>query len=72
VKKERIKIELMDRLFKVFNANKTKNREVIRFVPLELKINGHIKQINTAVINLNGIDMFLEYDWLVKYNPELN
>ena len=62
----------MDRLFKVFNANKTKNREVIRFVPLELKINGHIKQINTAVINLNGIDMFLEYDWLVKYNPELN
>ena len=52
----------MDRLFEVFNANKTKNREVIRFVPLELEINGHIKQINTAVINLNGIDMFLEYD----------
>ena len=50
----------MDRLFEVFNANKTKNREVIRFVPLELKINGHIKQINTAVINLNGIDMFLD------------
>ena len=62
MKKERIKIELMDRLFEVFNANKTKNREVIRFVPLELEINGHIKQINTAVINLNGIDMFLEYD----------
>ena len=62
----------MDRLFEVFNANKTKNREVIRFVPLELEINGHIKQINTAVINLNGIDMFLEYDQLVKYNPELN
>ena len=62
----------MDRLFDVFNANKTKNREVIRFVPLELKINGHIKQINTAVINLNGIDMPLEYDQLVKYNPELN
>ena len=52
----------MDRLFEVFNTNKTKNREVIRFVPLELEINEHIKQINTAVINLNGIDMPLEYD----------
>ena len=62
----------MDRLFEVFNTNKTKNREVIRFVPLELEINEHIKQINTAVINLNGIDMPLEYDQLVKYNPELN
>ena len=22
-------------------------------------------------MNLNGMDMFLEYDWLVKYNPEV-
>jgi len=24
------------------------------------------------VTDLNGIDMFLEHDWLVKYNSEVN
>ena len=41
VKEERIKMELMDRSFKVFNVNETKNREVTRFMPLEVEINGH-------------------------------
>jgi len=41
VKEERIKMELMDRSFKVFNVNETKNREVTRFAPLEVEINGH-------------------------------
>ena len=43
VKEERIKMEPMDRSFKVFNADGTKNREVIRFASLEVKINGHKK-----------------------------
>jgi len=25
-----------------------------------------------AVMNLNGTDMFLGHDWLVKHNPEVN
>ena len=25
-----------------------------------------------AVTDLNGIDMFLGYDWLVKHNPEVD
>ena len=62
----------MDRLFKVFNADRTKNREVARFVPLKVKINKYKKQIDAAVMNLNSIDMFLEYDWLVKHKPEVN
>jgi len=72
VKEERIKTEPMDRLFKIFNADRTKNGEVTRFIPLELEINGHIEQIDVAVIDLNDIDMFLRYDWLVKHNPEVN
>ena len=39
---------------------------------LKVKINGHKEQIDTAVTDLNGIDMFLGYDWLVKHNPEVN
>jgi len=41
IKEERIKIEPMDRSFKVSNADGTKNGEVTRFVPLEVEINGH-------------------------------
>ena len=31
----------MDRSFKVFNADGTKNEKITRFVPLELEINRH-------------------------------
>jgi len=72
VKEEKIKIEPMDRSFKVFNVDKTKNGEVTRFTLLEVKINEHKKQIDTMVMNLNSMDIFLGYDWLVKHNPEVN
>jgi len=52
----------MNRLFKVFNADKTKNGEVTRFAPLEVKINRYKEQTNTAVTDLNYMDMFLGYD----------
>jgi len=62
----------MDRSFDVFNADRTKNGGVTRFVLLELKINRHTEKIDIAVIDLNDIGMFLEYDWLVKHNSEVN
>ena len=62
VKEERIKMEHMDRSFEVFNADGTKNGEVTRFAPLEVKINRHKEQIDAAVTDLNGTDMFLGYD----------
>ena len=40
--------------------------------PLEIEINRHKKQINIVVMDLNGTDIFLGHDWLVKYNPEVN
>jgi len=52
----------MDRSFKVFNADGTKNREVTWYVLLELEINRHMKKIDVAVIDLNSIDLFLGYD----------
>ena len=49
VKEENIKIEYIDKSFKVFNADRTKNGEFIQYVLLEVKINGHKEQINVVV-----------------------
>jgi len=38
----------------------------------KIKINGHKEQLEATVTDLNGMDMFLRHDWLVKYNPEVN
>ena len=45
---------------------------MIIFIPLELEVNKHMEKTNVTVTDLNGIDMFLEYDWLVKHNSEVN
>ena len=52
----------MDKLFEVFNTNRANNGEVTRLALLELKINGHTERIDIVVIDLNGTDMFLEYN----------
>jgi len=72
VKEERIKMELIERSFEVFNVDKTKNGKVTRFILLEVEINIHKEQINVVVTDLNGTDMFLGYDWLIKHNLEVN
>ena len=62
----------MDRLFKIFNADRTKNEEVTQYALLEVEINGHKKQIDATVMDLNGMDIFLRYNQLVKHNLEVN
>jgi len=44
--------------FQVFNADRTKNGEVIRMASLEIKINEYKKQLEAAVMDLNRTDMF--------------
>ena len=39
---------------------------------LEIKINRHKKTLEAAVTDLDGMDMFLGHNWLVKHNPEVN
>ena len=72
VKDKSIQTKLINFLFEVLNANEIKNREVTRMVPLEVEINGHKKQLEAVVIDLNRTDIFLGHDWLVKHNPEVN
>jgi len=72
VKDKRIQTKPVDFSFEIFNADGTKNGEVTRIAPLEVEINRYKKQIDAAVTDLNEMDMFLEYNWLVKHNPEVN
>jgi len=72
VKEKRIQTKPINFSFEVFNADGMKNREVTRVAPLEIEINGHKKQLEAIVMDLNRIDMFPGHDWLVKHNPEVN
>jgi len=72
VKDKRIQMKPINFLFEVFNTDRTKNGEVTKVAPLEIKINGHKETLEAAVTDLNGTDMFLDHNWLVKHNPEVN
>ena len=72
VKNKRIQIKLINFLFEVFNTDRIRNGEVTKVAPLEIEINGYKETLETAVTDLDRIDMFLGHDWLVKHNPEVN
>ena len=65
---------LLSRLFNTFNTDRTRsgNYKVTYFVLLKIEINGHTENINILITDLNSMDMFLKYDWLVKHNREVN
>ena len=72
VKDKRIQTKPINFSFEVFNTDRTRNREMNRVAPLEIEINSHKEQLEAAVMDLDGTDMFLDHDWLVKHNPEVN
>ena len=72
VKNEKIKTKLINFSFKVYNMDRTKNGDVTRVVPLEVEINRYKETFKVVVMDLNGMDIFLGHDWLVKHNLEVN
>ena len=72
VKNKRIQTKKIDFSFEVFNADGTKNGEVTKVALLEIEINRHKETLEAAVTDLDGMDMFLGHDWLVKHNLEVN
>ena len=72
VKDKKIQTKPINFSFKVFNADGMKNGEVTKVASLEIKINGHKEKLEAAVTDLDGMNMFLGHDWLVKHNPEVN
>ena len=72
VKEKKIQMKAIDFSFEVFNADGTKNGEVTKVASPEVEINRHKETLEAAVTDLDGTDMFLGHDWLVKHNPEVN
>jgi len=72
VKDKNIQTKKINFSFEVFNTDGMKNGEVTKVAPLEIEINGHKETLEAAVTDLDGTDMFLGYDWLVKHNLEVN
>jgi len=72
VKDKRIQTKPINFLFEVFNANGTKNGEVTKVASPGIEINGHKETLEAGVTDLDGTDMFLGHNWLVKHNPEVN
>ena len=72
VKDKKTKTKLINFSFEVYNVDGTKNRDVTRMAPLEVEINRYKETLKVTVTDLNGIDMFLEHDWLIKHNLEVN
>ena len=62
VKDKRIQMKPIDFSFEVFNADGTKNGKVTKLEFLEIEINGYKETLEAAVIDLNGMDMFLGHD----------
>ena len=63
VKDKKIPTKPINFSFKVFNADSTKNGEVTKIASLEIEINRHTEQLEAAVTDLDGMDMFLGHDW---------
>jgi len=72
VKEKKIQTKAIDFSFEVFNADGTKNGKVTRVASPEVEINRYKETLEAAVTDLDGTDMFLGHDWLVKHNPEVN
>ena len=72
VKDRRIQIKPINFSFEVFNTDRTKNGEVTKVASLEIEINRLKETLEAVVTDLNGTNMFLGHNWLVKHNPEVN
>jgi len=58
---------LINLSFRAYNIDGTKNRDITKVAPLEIEINRYKEHIEVAVTDLNGMDIFLGHNWLIKY-----
>ena len=72
IKDKKIPTKPINFAFEVFNTDRTKNGEVTKVALLEIEINKHKEILEVAVIDLDGTNIFLGHDWLVKHNLEVN
>jgi len=64
----------MKTTIEIYNLDGTQNKygKIKEIVLITLEAGGHTEQINAVVSGIMEIDLFLGYDWLEKYNPEID
>ena len=67
VKDKRIQTRPINFLFKVFNVDRTKNREVTKVVPLEIKINRYKEQLKNCS---NRLKQHRHVPYIFLYNHQ--
>jgi len=74
VEEKEIPTKSLPRPFNIYNSDGSRNGEktIREFVPLEINSNRHIKQIDAVLSEIKETDLFLEHDWLVEHNPEVD
>ena len=74
IKEKGISTKSLPKPFDVYNSDRSRNGEktIKEFVPLEINSNRHIKQIDAVVSEIKKTDLFLEHNWLVEHNPEVD
>ena len=74
VKNNKIKTYPFKNPFSVFNVNGTSNNGGLLkdYVELKLSVKEHLEIICLTVTTLVFSNIFLGYDWLTKYNPEID
>jgi len=74
VQREKLPTEKMKTTMEIYNLDGTRNRygKIKEVVPIALEAGGHTEQINAVVSGITEMDIFLGYDWLEKYNPEID
>jgi len=74
VEEKEISTKSLPRSFNVYNSDGSRNGEktIREFVLLEINSNRYIKQIAIVVSEIKEMNLFLEHDWLVEHNPEVD
>jgi len=62
VKDKRIQTRPIKFLFRVYNADETKNRDITKVALLKVEINKYKEYIKVTVIDLNETDIFLGHN----------
>ena len=74
VQREKLPMEKIKTTIEIYNSDGTQKKygKIKEVVPITLEAEEHTEQINAVVSGITETDIFLDYDWLEKHNPEID
>ncbi|KXN83526.1 hypothetical protein AN958_01232 [Leucoagaricus sp. SymC.cos] len=74
IKELRILAKPVNKLFKVFNADRAPSghKLITHYADITLDTHSHKEQVEAVITTLDSANMFLGHDWLIYHNPEIN